>query len=143
MINVAGLTPELVLRLQRLDPAVRCHGYEISLQPNTPELQAKVLRTLLDADVPIVALQPRSNPLEELYLSVVSGAPGEPPSSRPAARLRREPALPSPAPSDAAPPAARPSTGETLLRELLSNDQERWRQARSGRRMMLRVVKST
>jgi ABC-2 type transport system ATP-binding protein len=127
VINVAGLTPELVLRLQRLDPAVRCHGYEISLRPNTPELQIKVLRTLLDADVPIVALQPRSNPLEDLYLSVVRGAPDEPFEEPPIDEAVLEAPVSQPAPSDVAQPTTRPSTGETLLRELLNNDHERWR----------------
>src|SRR5262245_59660671 len=74
VITVASLTPELIRRLEWLAPAVHCHGYEISLLPNTPELQVRVLRMLLDADVPILALQPRSNPLEELYLDVVRAA---------------------------------------------------------------------
>ncbi|MFL5802405.1 MAG: ABC transporter ATP-binding protein [Roseiflexaceae bacterium] len=125
VINVASLTPELVLRLQRLAPAVRCHGYEISLCPNTPALQATVLRTLLDADVAILALQPRSNPLEELYLSVVHGAPGEPPDEPPGVEAVPEASAPLPDPPDAARPA-RPATGDTLLRELLGREHERW-----------------
>src|SRR5689334_11241192 len=79
VIGVAEMTPELTLQLQRLDPAVRCQGREISLRPNTPQLQARVLRALLDAGAPILSLNPRSNPLEELYLSVVRGEAIAPP----------------------------------------------------------------
>lgn len=125
VINVASLTPELALRLQRLGPAVHCHGYEISLLPNTPELQARVLRTLLDADVPILALQPRSNALEELYLSIVRAAPGEPPDEPPGIVAVQE----QPARQHDSAGAARPTraAGETLLRELLGPENERWR----------------
>jgi len=126
-ISVASLTPELVLRLQRLAPAaVRCHGHEISLRPNTPALQARVLRTLLDADVSIVALQPRSNPLEELYLGVVRGVSGEPSSEPPGVETVGDASAAPSDPSGAVQPA-RPSTGDTLLRELLGRENERWR----------------
>ncbi len=84
-----------------------------------------MLRTLLDADVAILALQPRSNPLEELYLSVVHGAPGEPPDAPPGVEAVPEASAPPPDPPDAARPA-RPATGDTLLRELLGREHERW-----------------
>ena len=126
VISVASLTPELALGLQRLAPAaVRCNGHEISLRPNTPALQARVLRTLLDADISIVALQPRSNPLEELYLSVVRGGPAEPPDEQPDVAAVQEATEPPPDSGDAQP--ARRSSGDTLLRELLGRENDRWR----------------
>ncbi len=104
LIQVAHLTPELTARLQSLSPTVRCNGREISLRPNTPELQALVLRMLLDAEVPIIALEPHGRPLEELYLRIVRGAPDE---TTPEAKDL---------------PPGRPGTGDTLLRELLRGE---------------------
>src|SRR5262245_3051371 len=49
VISVGRMTPELALQLQRLSSAVRCQVHEVSIRPNTPELQARVLRALLDA----------------------------------------------------------------------------------------------
>jgi ABC-2 type transport system ATP-binding protein len=108
VISVGRMTPDLAQRLQRLSPAVRCEVHEVAVRPNTPELQAQVLRVLLDSETPIISLQPRSNALEELYLSVVHGDPIVAPQDLPSNGLF-------------APPGRR-FTGETLLRELLSQD---------------------
>jgi len=122
LINVSELQPELAQQLQRLDPAVRCSRHEIALQPNTPALQAQVLRALIDAEVPIIALEPQSRPLEELYLRVVRGEPLElPPAEPPPNSLFAPPGHPDALP----PPPGRPGTGETFLRELLGQDAER------------------
>jgi ABC-2 type transport system ATP-binding protein len=121
VISVAAMTPDLALRLRRLDPAVHCQGREISLRPNTTQLQARVLRTLLDAEAPIISLNQCSNPLEELYLSVVRGELVAPPVAPPPKSLFAPPGHP-----DAAPPD-RPSTGDTLLRELLGGEDDRRR----------------
>jgi ABC-2 type transport system ATP-binding protein len=123
VISVAALTPDLTLRLQRLSPAVRCHGREISLRPNTPALQAKVLRALLDTETPIMSLEPRSNPLEELYLSIVRGEEVAPADETPPNSLFAPPGHP-----DAASPE-RSSTGDILLRELLGQEHEHGREA--------------
>jgi ABC-2 type transport system ATP-binding protein len=128
-IIVASMTPELMLRLQRLDPAVRCQGYEIRIDPNTPELQAAVLRLLLEANVSVISLKPASRNLENFFRRIVSGEPTPTPESPPAEPTptpESPPAEAEPAPAaDVAP--GRPSTGETLLRELLSSEQARWR----------------
>lgn len=70
-LTVGSMTPEIILRLQRLSPAIRCNGYDIVIQPNTIILQEQVLRTLLDEHIPIIALEPQNRPLEELYMRVV------------------------------------------------------------------------
>jgi ABC-2 type transport system ATP-binding protein len=119
-VRVAALAPGMVEQLQQISPAVRCNGADITIEPNTPALQASVIRALLDADIPIVALESRARPLEELYLSVVRG------------RQQREPATATPhaeraaPPEPAAPEPARPGPsrmGDTLLRELLHRDE--------------------
>lgn len=107
VIDVARLPVELASTLEQLSPAVRCNERTISIRPNDPALQGRVLRVLLDADLPIISLRPQGRPLEELYLAIVQG---EPPGAQ----------LPPPAPQ--APVAVaprRPGTGDTLLRELL------------------------
>jgi ABC-2 type transport system ATP-binding protein len=122
LISVAHMTPELAQQLRRLSPVVRCNGREISVQPNTPELQAQVLRTLLDAGVPIIGMEARGRPLEEIYLRVVRGEPpGEPPATPPPNSIFAPPGHPDTA---AEPPPGRPSGGDTLLRELLGREAE-------------------
>jgi ABC-2 type transport system ATP-binding protein len=124
VIDVGRMTPELAQRLQRLSPAVRCQVHEVVVRPNTPELQAQVLRVLLDSDTPIIALQPRSNALEELYLSVVRGDLAAIPETSPPNGLFAPPGHPDAVrPDDAVDvQPGRPFTGETLLRELLSQE---------------------
>ncbi|MBK9712067.1 MAG: ABC transporter ATP-binding protein [Kouleothrix sp.] len=110
LLTVAHLPPELVSQLQRVSPAVRCSGREITLEPNTPGLQAQVLRALLEADVPIISLEPQGRPLEEIYRRIVRGGPAAP-------------AAIEPPPGLFAPPG-HPDVGDTLLNELLSREQE-------------------
>lgn len=73
LITVTELNPALALRLCALDPAVQCSSYEVALQPNSPELQARVLHMLLSAHVPIIALEPFGRPLEDLYARAIHG----------------------------------------------------------------------
>jgi ABC-2 type transport system ATP-binding protein len=124
VISVGRLTPDVALRLQRLSPAVRCQVHEVVVRPNTPELQAQVLRLLLDTETPIIALQPRSNALEELYLRVVRGDPSAPLEGPPPNGLFAPPGHPDAVQPDAPDTGApgRRFTGETLLRELLSQE---------------------
>lgn len=108
-IAVAALPPGMHERLERLSPAVRCHGPAITVEPNTPALQAAVVRALLDADIPIVSIEPRARPLEDLYLRAVRGLPAAP-------------GAPDEAP---VPPPGPPRAGDTLLRELLRREDGR------------------
>ncbi|MFO7170183.1 MAG: ABC transporter ATP-binding protein [Chloroflexota bacterium] len=113
-IRVAGLPTDLVERLRLLSPAVRCDGAEITIEPNTAELQASVVRALLDANIAIISLEPHVRPLEELYLQVVSGQPVMPPAQEAA-----------PGAQDNRPAARRSRPGDTLLRELLWREDTR------------------
>ncbi len=128
LIKVAQMPPELAERLQRIAPAVRCTGREINMQPNTAALQAQVLRTLLDADVPIIALEPQGRPLEDIYMRIVRGDPVELPVADPPPGMFAPPGHPDATTrvlESAAPtPPGRPGSGDTLLRELLKQDQE-------------------
>jgi ABC-2 type transport system ATP-binding protein len=122
VINVAQLAPALASQLRQLSSAVHCQDREISLRPNTPELQASVLRMLLDARVSIVALNQRNNTLEQIYLSVVRGEPPPPLLVDPPNGMFAPPSHPD---ATAAPPPERRSSGDTLLRELLGRESDR------------------
>ncbi len=82
-IQTGGVDPALAIRLERLDAGVRCDGALVRISRNRPELQAAVLRTLLDAGVVIIALEPLERPLEQLYQQAVQRmtAPVAPPNS--------------------------------------------------------------
>lgn len=131
-ITVGRITPHDVLRLQRVSSAVFCNGHDITLRPNTPELQATVLRMLLDAQIPIISVAPQAHALEELYMRIVRREPLEnpvlpvsPPTEAPPNGLFAPPGHPDALPAPPAPPAVpkRSSNGETLLRELLQRQQ--------------------
>jgi ABC-2 type transport system ATP-binding protein len=108
VITVADLPPDAAAALSALSTAVCCNQREITLTPNTPELQAQVLRLLLDHGVSIISLAPRFHPIEEFYRSAVRGEAGRHGES------------------DASPPPPGPSgTGDTLLRELLRREDQR------------------
>jgi ABC-2 type transport system ATP-binding protein len=117
LIKIASTTPDLVTQLQRLSPAVRCNDREISLQPNSPALQAQVLHALLDAEIPIIALEPQGRPLEEIYMRVVRGEPAELPA---AAGPPSQPGATAPPDASANSSPRRP--GDTLLGELLRQE---------------------
>ena len=120
LISVAGLAPEVAQRLQNISPAVRCNGREVTVQPNTPELQAQVLRTLLDSGATIIGMEARGRPLEEIYLRVVRGeALAPPPDAAPPNSMFAPPGHPDAA---QAPPSGRTGSGDALLRELLGRD---------------------
>ncbi len=106
VITVADLPPATEAALAALSPAVQCNRREITLAPNTPELQAQVLRLLLDHGVSIVTLAPRRHPIEEFYLEAVRG------------ETRRDG-------SSDAPPPGPSGMGDTLLRELLHQEDQR------------------
>jgi ABC-2 type transport system ATP-binding protein len=67
-IQVDRLAPGMSLHLSRIAPTISCSAQRITIQNNTPELQAHVLRTLLDANIAVLALEPLEHPLEQFYL---------------------------------------------------------------------------
>ncbi len=79
VISVPPLPDELAADLLHLSPAVRYAKHEIIIEPNSVELQARVLRFLLDANVPIMELFPRRRPLEDVYMRVINGETVEAP----------------------------------------------------------------
>jgi ABC-2 type transport system ATP-binding protein len=80
-IQVDRLTPGMSLHLSRLAPNISCSEQRITIQHNTPEIQARVLRTLLDANIAVLALEPLEHPLEQFYLHAIHHA--EPPPDTP------------------------------------------------------------
>jgi ABC-2 type transport system ATP-binding protein len=67
-LQVDRLTPGMRLHLSHLAPNISCSEQRITIQHNTPDLQARVLRTLLDAGIALLALEPLEHPLEQFYL---------------------------------------------------------------------------
>lgn len=120
-IRVGAMSLELRQQIEALGAGIRAEIQGVRIAPNTPALQAVVLRTLLDAGTPIIAIEPLESPLERLYRQAVH-AP-----SRPAA-----PEPPPPPPAWAAPLAAPPTPpppsrsgeGDTLLNELLRRNDD-------------------
>jgi ABC-2 type transport system ATP-binding protein len=121
-IQVAALEAEQRGWLEGLGAGVRADGQSVRISQNTPALQAKVLRALLDAGVAIIAVEPLESPMERLYLQAVHGAALPPPESvaLPPAPWSATP----PAPPPPAPPTRRPGEGDTLLNELLGRSGE-------------------
>ena len=121
LITVADLPVTVAERLAGLSSSVSIKHCEILLAPNTAALQARVLRTLLDADVAVVALASQQSPLADLYNRAIRGEEVSSlyPSSTNTIKLV-EPAVP-----DAlfAPPGHPDATahrnGDNLLKELL------------------------
>jgi ABC-2 type transport system ATP-binding protein len=111
-IQVDQLRPGLRLQLNSISPHVRCDNYTVTLRPNTRELQSRVLRALLDANVTILSLESLEHPLEQFYVQAVRQAPmvrmTESPHTRAAAQATR--------PKHA-------QENETLLGSLLSGEQ--------------------
>ncbi len=124
-IHLGGLPPAVRSTLRALGPAVRCEDLRVTIEPNSAELQAEVLRTLLDARVAILSLDGQRRPLEELYRRVLSH--DYVPSQRSDPR-----ATPIETPVEARSAAARArraalraaNRGETLLRDLIQRTPE-------------------
>lgn len=70
-IQVDHLPPMLCSQLTAISGAIECTNYTIILCPNTQELQAHVLRMLLDAKISILSLEPLEHPLEHFYLQAI------------------------------------------------------------------------
>lgn len=76
-IRVADLPAETGQLLIALSPNIRVSRTEIVLFPSSEELQARILRTLLDEAVPIIAVLPAADALEQFYLQAVNGSEGQ------------------------------------------------------------------
>jgi ABC-2 type transport system ATP-binding protein len=125
LIEVDAISAELRGSLEMLGRGVSCDLRTVRIRQNTPQLQAMVLRRLLDAGVAIIALEPLESPLEQLYTRAVrasSSLPLPEPSTDHFERPVHTPSLPP----IVAPAAQRTSEGDTLLNELLrrGGDQE-------------------
>ncbi|PDV97820.1 ABC transporter ATP-binding protein [Candidatus Chloroploca asiatica] len=70
-IKVQGMTAQVQEALHTLGPGIHCEGQSVRISQNSPRLQAAVLRTLLDANVVILMLEPLENPIERLYLETI------------------------------------------------------------------------
>lgn len=72
-IRVDRLSYALQGQLSQLGPNVICSDQDILLRPNTNELQAQVVRLLLDAGAHVIAMQPDQQALERIYVQALRG----------------------------------------------------------------------
>ena len=83
-IQVNNLTPDIRATLSSISSAVQCGEYMVTLRPNSPALQATVLRTLIESGVEIIELESLERPLEHIYLeamrNIALGLPPQPPA---------------------------------------------------------------
>jgi ABC-2 type transport system ATP-binding protein len=70
-IQVDHLSPALRLQLKRASSAITCGENSVTIQPNTQQLQAAILRMLLENNTTILALEPLEYPLERFYLQAI------------------------------------------------------------------------
>ncbi|MFV9506221.1 MAG: ABC transporter ATP-binding protein [Oscillochloridaceae bacterium umkhey_bin13] len=118
-IQATGMDTSLRLRVEALGPGIRCDGQQVRVTQNTPELQAAVLRTILDGGGLVTALEPLESPLERLYLEAVES------TNRPASMPVYAGAPPPWEVSEPTEPATltyRRTDGDTLLNELLGRE---------------------
>jgi ABC-2 type transport system ATP-binding protein len=74
-IQVDQLTPALRTQLGALSSGVQCSEHMILLRPNSQQLQSRVLRSLMEAGVTILSLEPMEHPLEQFYLQAIQQQP--------------------------------------------------------------------
>lgn len=98
-IQVASLGDEVRRQIVALSPEISCDLQGVSIGANTPNLQAAVLRLLLDSDTLILSLDPLERPIERLYAQAVHGSVVSDTQAHAATRQRGE--------------------GDTLLNDLL------------------------
>lgn len=122
LIEVDVISTELRGSLEAISRGVSCDARAVRIRQNTPQIQAMVLRRLLDAGAAIIAIEPMESPLEQLYVRAVRGAaPLQPPEvlfgslEPPPPGLAVAPEFAAPVP----PPPRRSGEGDTLLNELL------------------------
>jgi ABC-2 type transport system ATP-binding protein len=75
-VRVQDLSAETAQALTNLSDNVRCTRTEIVIFPVTDELQARVLKLLLDDEVPIVAVIPEADALEQFYMRAIHATDG-------------------------------------------------------------------
>jgi ABC-2 type transport system ATP-binding protein len=77
-IKVRDLPAETADTLNRLNPHIRATRTEVVLFPFSEALQAQILRILLDDQVPIVAVTPEADALEQFYLRAIHSGEAPP-----------------------------------------------------------------
>lgn len=126
-IQTAAIPEQLQSQLANLGSQISCDSQSILIGSNNPEVQATVLRTLLEANVLILQLEPLERPLARFYHQAVQGFAADVAAPAPT------PVPPSyipPVPwvkSDLAqpqPPSER-GTGDTLLKQLLGREENK------------------
>lgn len=126
-ITVGGLSDDLRAQLEHEGAAVRCTERLVLLDPNTAALQARVIGMLLAANVPILALQARVQPLADMYTQVVRGTytgDTQPLIANATGNAAPPNGLFAPPGHPDAPQNGRTPTGDTLLRELLQREKD-------------------
>jgi ABC-2 type transport system ATP-binding protein len=127
LIEVDAISADLRGSLEMLGRGVSCDLRTVRIRQNTPQLQAMVLRRLLDAGAAIIALEPLESPLEQLYTRAVRDGASLQLPEHPADHFERTAPLSSmPSTAPAASTARITGEGDTLLNELLrrGGDQE-------------------
>ncbi|MEI7642735.1 MAG: ABC transporter ATP-binding protein [Chloroflexales bacterium] len=128
LIEVDAISTELRGSLEALGRGVSCDLRTVRIRQNTPQLQAMVLRRLIDAGVAVISLEPLESPLEQLYTHAVQAGVSirKPPPPPRIYRDRIPAAPPLPLAAPTVPAARSTGDGDTLLNELLrrGGDQE-------------------
>ncbi len=97
VVHTDVLDLHLRQRLEMIGREVQCNEQAVIINPHTPELQARVLQTLIEANVTIRSLEPQMSRLAQIYTRTVQG---EPVDNEPTTALRinlRETLPPTPA----------------------------------------------
>lgn len=89
-IKVQNLPAETARALTNISGNIRCARTEVVIFPVSDELQARVLRLLLDDDVPIVALVPEADALEQFYLRAIHSSGTASPLESPTGERRED-----------------------------------------------------
>ncbi|MBO9312724.1 MAG: ABC transporter ATP-binding protein [Chloroflexus sp.] len=72
-VQTGPLDLPLRQRLEMIGREVTCDEQSVVINPHTPELQARVLQILIEANVPIHALEPQTSRLAQIYMRTVRG----------------------------------------------------------------------
>jgi ABC-2 type transport system ATP-binding protein len=99
VIQTGPLDLALRQRLEMIGPEVQTDEQTVLISPHTPELQAKVLHILLEANISINVLEPQMSHLMQIYLRTVSGQPTDNLGASPVTRISLRD-TPQPPPTD-------------------------------------------
>jgi ABC-2 type transport system ATP-binding protein len=80
-VQVAELPLETAESLQRIGPEIKCDRTSVTIFPASERLINLVLRQLLDDGVPVRAVVPDADALEQFYLAAVQGDDAPPPAA--------------------------------------------------------------